>query len=128
MNALVNYMIMFSLCKNWMEYSEASVHYRFLKVFYAVLLCNSYISSMIGTGEWLSSGNSVDSVSAVLTEVSVWAPLQHLHQVGDEEITLKCRYTLLRQDGGLTAHGARQSQTVGGNVVLQTPGETGTGY
>ena len=52
---------------------------------------------------------------------AAWRPLQHVHQVGDEEVVLQRGHPLLGQDGGLAAHGAREGEAVGGDVVLQAP-------
>lgn len=83
----------------------------------------SYVASMVGAGEQLACGHRGDVVeSGGLLAAAVRCPLQHVHQVGDEEVVLQGRHTLLRQDGGLAAHRARQCEAVGRDVVLQTPG------
>lgn len=85
--------------------------------------CGSYVASMVGTGEQLACchrGNVVESGG--LLAAASRRPLQNVHQVGDEEIILQCRHTLLWQDGGLAAHGTRQCEAVGRDVVLQAPG------
>lgn len=87
-------------------------------------VCGPYISPMVGTGEQLARGHRGDVVeSGGLLAAAVRRSLQHVHQVGDKEVVLQGRHTLLRQDGGLAAHWARQREAVGWDVVLQTPGE-----
>lgn len=70
-------------------------------------------------------GDVVESGS--LLAAAVRRPLQHVHQVGDEEVILQCRHTFLWQDRGLAAHRARQCEAVGRDVILQAPegGEPG---
>ena len=78
---------------------------------------------MVGAGEQLACSHRGDVVeSGGLLAAAVRRPLQHIHQVGDEEVVLQCRHTLLRQDRGLAAHGARQCEAVGRDVILQAPG------
>lgn len=78
---------------------------------------------MVGAGEQLACSHRGDVVeSGGLLAAAVRCPLQHVHQVGDEEVVLQCRHTLLRQDRGLAAHGARQCEAVGRDVILQAPG------
>lgn len=82
----------------------------------------SYVACMVGAGEGLSGCHGADVVEhAALVAAAVGAALQDVHQVGDEEVALQRRHALLRQDGRLTAHRARQRQTVSRDVVLQTP-------
>ena len=80
---------------------------------------------MVGAGQQLACGPH-DGRSEVgcggRGAAGVPGPLQHVHQVGDEEVALQRRHTLLREDGGLPAHGAGQGQAVHGDVVLQAPG------
>lgn len=77
---------------------------------------------MVGAGEQLACSHIGDSVgSSGLLAAAARRPLQHVHQVGDEEVILQRRHTLLRQDGGLAAHGAGKGEAVGRNVVLQAP-------
>lgn len=79
---------------------------------------------MVGAGEQLSRSHSGDGAeSSGLLATAVRRPLQHVHQVGDEEVILQCRHTFLRQDGGLAAHWARQCYAVSWDVILQAPGE-----
>lgn len=86
-------------------------------------VCDSYIASMVGAGEQLACSHSGDVVeSSGLLAAAVRRPLQHVHQVSNEEVILQCRHTLLRQDRGLAAHGARQCEAVGRDVILQAPG------
>lgn len=81
---------------------------------------------MVGAGEQLACSHRGDVVeSGGLLAAAVWRSLQHVHQVGDEKVVLQGRHSLLRQDGGLAAHWARQREAVGRNVVLQTPGGGG---
>lgn len=83
----------------------------------------SYVASMVWTGEQLACCHGGDVVeSGGLLAAAARRPLQHVHQVGDEEVVLQCRHTLLRQDRGLAAHRAGQCEAVGRDVVLQTPG------
>lgn len=83
---------------------------------------------MIGAGEQLARSHSGDVVeSGGLLAAAARLPLQHVHQVGNEEVILQRRHTLLRQDGGLAAHGARQGEAVGWDVILQAPGREGGG-
>lgn len=78
---------------------------------------------MVGAREQLACSHRGDVVeSGGLLAAAVRCPLQHVHQVGDEEVVLQCRHTLLRQDRGLAAHGARQCEAVGRDVILQAPG------
>lgn len=78
---------------------------------------------MVGAGEQLARSHGGDVVeSCGLLAAAVQRPLQHVHQVGNEEVILQCRHTLLWQDGGLAAHGARQCEAVGRDVILQAPG------
>lgn len=84
----------------------------------------SYISYVVGAGERLSRGHRADGLQhgVLLAAAVAGGPLQHIHQVGDEEIALQRRHAFLRQDRCLAAHRARQRQAVGGDVVLQAPG------
>lgn len=78
---------------------------------------------MVGAGQQLPCGHGGDVVErGGLLAAAVRRSLQHVHQVGDEEVVLQRRHALLRQDGGLAAHGARQCEAVGRDVVLQAPG------
>lgn len=84
---------------------------------------------MVGAGKQLACSHCSDVVEGSgLLAAAIWRPLQHVHQVGNEEVILQCRHTFLRQDGGLAAHGARQCQAVGWNVILQAPGSREQGY
>lgn len=86
-----------------------------------------YTASMVGAGQQLPRAHSADVVQVGnLLAVGIRRPLQHIHQVGDEEVVLQSRHSLLRQDGGLSTHRAGQSQAVGRDVVLQAPGRTGS--
>lgn len=83
-----------------------------------------YISYMVGARERLSRGHRVDGLQhcALLAAAVAGGPVQHIHQVGYEEVALQRRHAFLRQDRCLAAHRARQRQAVGGDVVLQAPG------
>lgn len=77
---------------------------------------------MVGAGEQLAFSHIGDTVeSGGLLAAAARRPLQHVHQVGDEEVILQGRHTLLRQDRGLAAHGARKCEAVGRDVILQAP-------
>lgn len=77
---------------------------------------------MVGARQQLACCNTGDVVkNGVLLAAVVWRPLQHIHQVGDEEVALQCRHTFFRQDGGLATNRTRQSEAVGRDVVLQAP-------
>ena len=81
---------------------------------------------MVGAGQQLSGGPHGGCYVVErggLGAAAVLGPLQHIHQVGDEEVALQRRHALLRQDGRLAAHGAGEGQAVGRDVVLQAPGE-----
>lgn len=85
-------------------------------------MSGSHTASMVGTGQQLTCSNTGDVVkNGVLLAAVVRRPLQHIHQVGDKEVVLQCRHTFFRQDRGLAANGTRQSEAVGGDVVLQAP-------
>lgn len=85
-------------------------------------VCDSYVASVVGAGEQLACSHIGDTVeSGGLLAAAAWRPLQHVHQVGDEEVILQGRHTLLRQDGGLAAHGAGKREAVGRDVILQAP-------
>lgn len=87
------------------------------------LTLGTYIASMVRAREQLARSYSGDVVeSSGLLAAAVRRPLQHVHQVSNEEVVLQCRHTLLRQDRGLAAHGARQCEAVGRDVILQAPG------
>lgn len=78
---------------------------------------------MVGAGEQLACSHIGDSgESGGLLAAAARRPLQHVHQVGDEEVILQRRHSLLRQDGGLAAHGAGKCEAVGRDVILQAPG------
>lgn len=83
---------------------------------------------MVGAGEQLAYSHIGDTVeSGGLLAAAARCPLKHVHQVGDEEVILQGRHTLLRQDRGLAAHGAGKCEAVGRDVILQAPegGEDG---
>lgn len=59
----------------------------------------SYTASMVGAGEQLACSHGGDVIeSGGLLAAAARRPLQHVHEVGDEEVVLQCRHTLLRQD------------------------------
>lgn len=71
--------------------------------------CLTYISIMIGAGEWFACSNSSDSLQdGGLLNAVVRRSLQDIHQVGNKEVVLECRNPFLWQNGGLAAHGARK--------------------
>lgn len=77
---------------------------------------------MVGAGEQLARSHIGDAVeSGGLLAAAARRPLKHVHQVGDEEVILQGRHTLLRQDRGLAAHGAGKCEAVGRDVILQAP-------
>lgn len=77
---------------------------------------------MVGAGEQLACSHIGDTVeSGGLLTAAARCPLKHVHQVGDEEVILQGRHTLLRQDRGLAAHGAGKREAVGRDVILQAP-------
>lgn len=83
---------------------------------------DSYVASMVRAGEQLGCSDIGDVVeSSRLLAAAVRRTLQHVHQVSNEEVILQRRHTLLRQDRGLAAHGARQCEAVSGDVILQAP-------
>lgn len=69
----------------------------------------TYVSIMVGAGEWFACSNSSDSLQdGGLLNAVVRRSLQDIHQVGNKEVVLECRYPLLWQNGGLAAHRARK--------------------
>lgn len=81
-----------------------------------------YVASVVGAGEQLAGSHVGDTVeSSGLLAAAARRPLQHVHQVGDEEVVLQRRHALLRQDGGLAAHGAGKREAVGRDVIVQAP-------
>lgn len=77
---------------------------------------------MVGAGQQLACSHIGDTVeSGGLLAAAARRPLQHVHQVGDEEVILQRRHTLLRQDRGLAAHRAGKREAVGRDVILQAP-------
>lgn len=77
---------------------------------------------MVWAREGLSRSHGGDRLQdGGLLNVAARRSLQHVHQVRDEEVVLERGHPLLGQDGGLAAHGTGEGETVGGNVVLQTP-------
>lgn len=82
----------------------------------------TYIPIVVWAGERLSRSHSSDSLQdGGLLDIAAWRPLQHIHEVSDEEVVLESGHPFLGQDGGLAAHWAGQGQAVSRNVVLQTP-------
>lgn len=78
---------------------------------------------MVGTGQQASCSHIGNVIkSGGLLAAAVRCSLQYIHQVGDKEVILQRRHTFLREDGGLAAHGARQGEAVGRDVILQAPG------
>lgn len=74
---------------------------------------------MVGARQGFSCSHGSDRLQdGRLLDVAAWSSLQHVHEVCDEEVVLQRGHPLLGQDGGLAAHGARQGQAVGGDVVL----------
>lgn len=77
---------------------------------------------MVGAGEQLACSHVGDTAeSGGLLAAGARCPLKHVHQVGDEEVILQGRHTLLRQDRGLAADGAGKREAVGRDVILQAP-------
>ena len=67
----------------------------------------AYLALVIGAGEGFPGNGGADRLqhAAGLRRRALRVPLEHLHQVGDEEVVLQGGHTLLRQDGGLATHG-----------------------
>lgn len=71
----------------------------------------THLPLVVGAGKRLA-GHGADRVQhgsgGILVAGTVGLALEHLHEVGDEEVVLEGGHTLLRQDRGLAAHRAGQ--------------------
>lgn len=80
----------------------------------------AYLALVVGAGQRLAGCSSTDRLqdAAGLRFGALGVPLQHLHEVSDEEVVLEGSDTFLWQDGRLATHRARQSQGLRRDVVL----------